>query len=35
MNIADAQKITEKKQQSNTHENAMQYLNLNLVACQV
>ena len=35
MNTADAQKITEKKLQNNTHAYAMQYLKENLVACQV
>ena len=35
MNTTDAQKITEKKWQSNTHAYAMQYLKENLVACQV
>ena len=35
MNIADAQKITKKKWQSNTHAYAMQYLKVILVACQV
>ena len=35
MNTTDAQKITEKKQQSNTHAYAMQYLKENLVAFQV
>ena len=34
-NIAGAQKITEKKWQSNTHAHAMQYLKVSLVACQV
>ena len=35
MNTSDAQKITEKKRQNNTHAYAMQYLKENLIACQV
>ena len=35
INTAGAQKITEKKRQSNTHAHAMQYLKVSLVACQV
>ena len=35
INTAGAQKIIEKKRQSNTHAHAIPYLKVSLVACQV
>jgi hypothetical protein len=35
MNTVDAQTITEKKRQSNTHAYAMQYKKVKLIPCQV
>jgi hypothetical protein len=35
MNTTVAQSETEKKRQSNTHANAMQYKKIKLGACQV